>query len=150
MTSTTVLFALYTFLACYCAGSMTTLQLQHYSIYPRVGVDSFKSYIQANNRAAVLPAIIPALGLTISSIALAFFRPPFMPLPQIVASIGLNVAVLFSTAIWQGKLHAALGKDGYDKQKIALLQSTNWIRTIAFLVQAGIAISTLLKALNPA
>jgi hypothetical protein len=150
MTLTSCLFALYTFLACYCAGSMTTLQLQHYSIYPRVGVDSFKSYIQANNRAALLPAIVPSLGLTISAVTLAFFRPPFMPLLQIVASIGLNVVVLLSTAIWQGKLHAALGKGGYDKQKIALLQSTNWIRTIAFLVQGGIAMSVLLTALNPA
>lgn len=117
MTPTPYVFALYTFLACNCAGSMTTLQLQHYSIYSRVGVDSFKSYIQANNRAAVLPAIVPSLGLTISSVALAFFRPPFMPLSLIVASIGLNAVVLLSTAIWQGKLHAELGRVGTTNRR---------------------------------
>jgi hypothetical protein len=90
---------------------LTTLQLQHYGIYPHVGRDAFADYIRANNRAAFLPAILPAMLLLLTSIILTASRPVFMP------------------------------------AKTRLLLSTNWIRTVAFLVQAVLANGILVRAL---
>ena len=53
------LYGLYLFLAVYAAGNMVTLQIQHYGIYPFVGKEAFRAYMQANNKAALLPSILP-------------------------------------------------------------------------------------------
>jgi hypothetical protein len=53
-----IIFVVFLILACFNAGTMTTLQLQHYAIYPQVGRESFAAYLRANNRAALVPAIL--------------------------------------------------------------------------------------------
>ena len=60
-------FAAFLFLALFNAGAMTTLQIQHYGIYPYVGRDDFKRYMQANNQAAFIPAVLPGLALAVYS-----------------------------------------------------------------------------------
>lgn len=59
------LFVVFLFLAIYNAGCMTALQLQHYGIYPAVGREGFAEYMRANNRAAALPTILPAILLRV-------------------------------------------------------------------------------------
>ena len=73
------LYGIYLFLAVFNAGNMTTLQIQHYGIYPFVGKENFKNYMQANNKSAVVPSILPAMLLLIVNIVLLFTRPVFMP-----------------------------------------------------------------------
>ncbi len=41
-----------------------------------------------------------------------------------------------------------MATEGYDENKIKLLNSTNWIRTIAFLLQAIMAVTVTLKAIG--
>jgi len=72
------LFIVFLFLAIYNAGCMTTLQLQHYGIYPAVGREGFADYMKANNRAAAVPTIVPGILLLLVSVGLVFFRPPFV------------------------------------------------------------------------
>ena len=62
-----ITFVVFLFLACFNAGTMTTLQIQHYAIYPQVGRESFAAYLCANNRAALVPAILPAMLLSRSA-----------------------------------------------------------------------------------
>jgi hypothetical protein len=57
---------------------MTTLQLQHYGIYASVGKENFTAYVRANNRAATVQTILPALSLLIVSVALLVCRPGFI------------------------------------------------------------------------
>jgi len=71
-------YLFFIFLAVYNAGCMTTLQLQHYAIYPAVGRENFAGYMRANNRAAALPTILPAMLLLLTSIAMLFYRPQFV------------------------------------------------------------------------
>jgi hypothetical protein len=118
-------------LAGYNAGSMWTLQLMHYPLYASIGAGELRAYIEANNRSAVLPAIVPALAFLVVSIltaALTRREARAAAVAQLVAS----VAVVVSTARWQGRLHAALARDGYSGERIAELVSTNWIRTALF------------------
>ena len=138
------LYLAFLFLAIYNAGCMTTLQIQHYGIYPSVGKENFASYMRANNRAAALPTILPGLSLLIVSLALVVFRPAFVRPYEATAVFGLNLVALASTVVWQRRIQGAMAETGYDEQKVRTLIRTNWIRTCAHLLIAALAIVTLL------
>jgi hypothetical protein len=125
------LFVVFLFLAIYNAGCMTALQLQHYGIYPSVGKENFAAYMRANNRAARLPTILPAMLLLLSSLFLMVQRPGFVRPYEAAASLGLNLVALLSTFVWQRPIQGQMAKSGYDEAKVRRLIATNWIRTIA-------------------
>jgi hypothetical protein len=141
MNITVLLFLAFVALSVFNAGAMTTLQIQHYAIYPQVGGANFAAYIRANNRAALVPVILPALLLLLVTLALVWVRPALMHASEAIAALGLNLVQLASTAIWQRRLQSEMAVTGYDEAKIRLLVSTNWIRTIAFLAQAVLAVA---------
>ena len=142
-----ILFVVFLFLAIYNAGCMTALQLQHYGIYPAVGREGFAEYMGANNRAAVLPTILPGMLLLILSIALLIFRPSFVRPYEAWAALALNLITLFSTFRWQRPLQGEMAAAGYDDAKVRLLIRTNWIRTISYLLLALLCVSILLRIL---
>ncbi|HEV3251921.1 MAG TPA: hypothetical protein VGZ71_13265 [Puia sp.] len=143
-----ILYGIYLFLAVFNAGNMTTLQIQHYGIYPFVGKENFKYYMQANNKSAIIPSILPALLLLLATIVLLFIRPKFMPESITILSLVLNITALVSTFAWQRKLQGEMAIEGYDENKINLLISTNWIRTATFNLQAIIAVSVIINAVK--
>ncbi len=144
-----IIFGTFLFLAVFNAGNMTTLQIQHYAIYSFVGKETFKEYIQANNKSARIPSILPAMLLLLVNIILLFTRPQFISLAEVFLFLALNIVALISTFTWQRKLQGQMAITGYDENKINLLLSTNWIRTIVFLLQAIIAVSITVEALKP-
>jgi hypothetical protein len=148
MEKTKAIFAVYLFLAVYCSGSMTVLQMQHFALYPKVGKEYFKEYIEGNNTAAVLPAILPAVVLFITTIVLMVIRPPFMSFNIALASLILNLVNLASTFIWQGQLHGQLANVGYNEALISQLINTNWIRTSALFMQGVIAVYCAMTAIK--
>ncbi len=138
-----IIYGVYTFLAAYNAGNMLTLQIQHYGIYTFVSKENFKSYMIANNKAAIIPSILPGLLMLILSIVLLFSRPAFMTSLEAITSLALNIIAFISTFKWQRKLQSDMANTGYDELKIKLLLSTNWIRTIAFILLGILTISIL-------
>jgi hypothetical protein len=138
-------FLCFVFLAIYNAGCMTTLQLQHYAIYPSVGRESFADYVRANNAAAAIPTIIPAMLLLVASIVLMFYHPPFVRPAVAAAMLILNVIALVSTFTWQRPLQAEMAAGGYDEAKVRRLIATNWIRTVAHLSIAVISVLLLAR-----
>lgn len=140
-----ILFWTFNYLSSFCAGMMLVLQIQHFGLYPMVGPESFAAYIAANNRAAIFPAIIGALTLTILSVAPVFDRPQFVSGEAAAICVALNLVNLMSTAIWQGRMHATLARTGYDRILVRRLIATNWIRTLALLFQSFVAFMTLLR-----
>ncbi len=134
-------------LALYNAGGMTTLQLQHYSIYPAVGREHFAEYIQANNRAAALPTILPAMLLLLSSIALLVLRPGFVRPSEAVAAFALNLIALVSTFTWQRPIQARMAATGYDDVLTRRLIRTNWIRTLAYWMTAVVGMLILARVM---
>jgi hypothetical protein len=143
-----IIFGLYTFLAAYNAGNMMSLQIQHYGIYRFVGKENFKTYMSANNKAAIIPAVLPGMLMLILSILLMFTRPAFMSTNSAMASLALNIIAFISTFKWQRKLQSDMADTGYDEAKIKLLLSTNWIRTIAFMLLGILTISVLVMAIK--
>lgn len=142
-----IIFGVYLFLATFNAGSMTTLQFQHYGIYPHVGRDNFRNYMIENNHSALIPSVIPALALLAVNVVLIFLRPDFMSGNEVIFSLGLNLISLVSTFTWQRKLQTEMAKTGFSEGKISLLLSTNWIRVLAFNAQAILAVSIVIAAL---
>ncbi|HEY4937034.1 MAG TPA: hypothetical protein VII44_10660, partial [Puia sp.] len=67
---------------------------------------------------------------------------------MIFLSLILNLIALLSTFIWQRKLQGEMAVHGYDERKISTLISTNWIRTIAFLIQAILAVLIIINAVK--
>lgn len=130
---------------------MTVLQLQHYGIYPSLSKENFAAYIRANNRAAALPTILPAVLLLLSSLILVVQRPGFVKPFEAAAALGLNLVALLSTFLWQRPIQARMAESGYDEASIRRLIATNWIRTIAHWLIAilGTAILTRLVAFAP-
>lgn len=147
MTFYRVLFLVYVFLALYAAGMMTTLQLQHFALYPRVGKETFRDYITANNKAAVVPSILPALLLMLVTAVLAFIPEHVVPRTLVFSSLLCNLISLVSTGVWQAKLHGQLAQSGYREELVRKLVATNWIRTSAILVQAALAIAAVAQLL---
>lgn len=143
-----IIYGLYTFLAAYNAGNMMSLQIQHYGIYHFIGKENFKNYMTANNKAALIPAILPGMLMLILSIILLFIRPVFMTNPEAIASLALNIIAFISTFKWQRKLQSDMATTGYDDKKIKLLLSTNWIRTIAFILLGILTVSILVMAVK--
>lgn len=143
------LYVVFLFLAIYNAGCMTTLQLQHYGIYPWVGKENFAAYMRANNRAAAVPTILPALSLLIVSVALMVYRPGFIRPYEAAAGLGLNLIALGSTLVWQRRIQGEMAATGYDEEKVHTLITTNWIRTAAHLLLAILVIMILLRVLAP-
>ena len=143
-----IIYGVYTFLAAYNAGNMMSLQIQHYGIYHFVGKENFKSYMNANNKAALIPAILPGMVMLILSVVLLFIRPVFMTNPEAIASLALNIIAFISTLKWQRKLQSDMATIGYDDKKIKLLLSTNWIRTIAFILLGILTVSILVMAVK--
>ena len=142
------IYGVYTFLATYNAGNMMSLQIQHYGIYPFVGKENFKNYMSANNKAAFIPAVLPGMLMLILSIVLMFMRPVFMTTNEAIVSLALNIIAFISTVKWQRKLQSDMASTGYDEAKIKLLLSTNWIRTIAFILLGILTISILIMAVK--
>lgn len=140
MEASTILFGIYLFLAVFNAGNMVTLHFQHYGIYKFVGETSFKNYMQANNKSALIPSILPAMLLLLFSIILLFLRPMFMSQTEAVTALLLNLIAFFSTFKWQRKLQAEMAETGFDMNKINKLIATNILRTSAFLIQAVLAV----------
>ncbi len=143
-----IFYGIYLFLAVFAAGNMVTLQIQHYGIYPSVGKENFRNYIQANNDAAKIPSIIPAMLLLLVNVVMIFVRPDFIAFPSVLFFLILNIIALISTFTWQRKLQGEMAVTGYDKEKIDRLISTNWIRTVVFLMQAMVAVVITVRALH--
>lgn len=140
-----IVYLTFVFFSVFNAGAMTTLQLQHYALYPLVGHHAFAKYIAANNRAATIPAVIPgSLGL-ILSIAVAMRPPSFIRHGEALVLVALNVLAFISTFLWQRPLQSAMAQNGYDESATRRLVATNWIRTGALLVNAVIVVVLLYR-----
>ena len=140
-----ILFIVFLFLAIYNAGCMTVLQIQHYGIYPAVGKENFAAYMRANNRAAAIPTIVPAMLLLLSSVALLAQRPGFVRPYEAAAGLGLNLIALLSTFVWQRPIQGQMAETGYDDSNTRRLIATNWIRTIAHWLIAILAMVILTR-----
>ncbi len=145
--SHSLILVLFIGLSLYNMGNMMSLQLQHYSLYPLIDPANFLNYIRGNNKAAILPAIIPGLTNMVLGILLVLKKPETVSLSFAYLGLAMNLIALTSTFIWQARIQGQMAHTGFDASKIQMLITTNWIRTIAYSVNGIMSIGLLLKFL---
>lgn len=145
--SHSLILVLFIGLSLYNMGNMMSLQLQHYSLYPLIDPANFLNYIRGNNKAAILPAIIPGLTNMVLGILLVLKKPETVSLSFAYLGLAMNLIALTSTFIWQARIQGQMAHTGFDASKIQTLITTNWIRTIAYSVNGIMSIGLLLKFL---
>ena len=112
-------------------GFIWTMQLVHYPLFDKVGLEAFPAYETNHNKLFFLVAG-PGISATLASgLSLIFFRPPQVPLLAVIVGLLLFAVIVVSTALFQAPQHVILG-NGFDRNAYEFLLKTNWIRTAAW------------------
>lgn len=130
-----VLHAVPTLFLC---GLIWFVQVVHYPLFAAVGAAQFVAYERAHCRRVsfvVLPAMLAELVL---AVGLCWQAPPAW---SILAWLGLSLlaVVWSSTFLLQVPCHDRLAQQP-DRRTMQRLVATNWLRTIAWSLRAGVAV----------
>ncbi len=125
-------------------GLIWFVQIAHYPLFPLVGDRHFAAYERAYTARVtrvVLPAMLAELAL---ALWLWWIAPPAQA-PWATTGLLLLAAVWASTFLLQVSCHAVLARHP-DARTMRRLVATNWLRTAAWTLRAGIALRLLLPA----
>ena len=112
----------------YMVGLIWMVQIVHYNLFDRVGLDQFAAYEADHNR---LITPIVAIPMLIELLTAAYFilRPPIgVSTSWMVAGLGMVIAVWLVTATLSVPYHGRL-MNGFDANAYRGLVLTNWLRT---------------------
>ena len=120
-------------------GVIWTVQLVHYPLFAGVGTDGFTAY-EASHKARITWIVLPAMLLELgTAVALVWRRPEIIPAWAVWLSLVLVGVVWLSTVLVQVPLHTKLSA-GFDGETHTHLVATNWVRTVAWTLRAGLAL----------
>lgn len=116
----------------YMVGLIWFVQLVHYPLFDKVGLDGFIAYQQAHMARTTWAVGPPMLAEIAGAIVLCAY--PLRGLPPWSAWLGLGLVLVAwaSTAALQVPRHEALVSAGFAADQHSALVATNWIRTIAW------------------
>jgi len=117
-------------------------------MYTFIGKEHFKNYMRANNKAAWISSILPAILLLVTNICLLFSRPSFMSVTEAIFSLILIIVGLISTFIAQRKVQMEMEETGYNEERISFLISTNWIRSFLHVTVSIMAVAIVMNAVS--
>jgi len=134
MTGLTVLHAASTFIM---LGVILVVQLVHYPLFRLVGTDTFATY-QTKHMRRITWIVLPAMSVELlTAMALVVWQPPGLAAWQAWSGLALVGVIWASTGLLQVPLHQTLATD-FDSAAHRNLVATNWIRTIAWTLRAGL------------
>lgn len=124
------------------AGLIWTVQLVHYPAFRYVAVDQFATF-EAFHQRQISMAVVPLMLVELATaLALLAYRPAPLPLWWATAGVALVFALWAATFLVQVPLHNTL-TEGYDAGAIDQLVRSNWVRTVAWSLRAGIVVAGL-------
>ena len=128
-------------------GIIWFVQRVQYPSFARVDVSSFPEF-HAHHSTAVSFIVAPLMLVEAIS-AIAFLWAPLRVQTtwQIWLGIGLIALIWVSTFLLQVPAHNRLGS-GFDEDSWRMLVSSNWVRTIAWSVRAGLVTHWLYQTLD--
>jgi len=134
MTGLTVLHAAATFIM---LGVILVVQLVHYPLFRLVGPDTFEAY-QAGHMMRITWIVLPAMTVELlTAVALVVWQPLGIAAWQAWTGLALVGVIWASTGLLQVPLHQTLTV-GFDPEAHRNLVTTNWIRTITWILRAGL------------
>jgi hypothetical protein len=127
-------------------GLILTVQVVHYPLFSRVGEGGYAAYQQEHvTRITWLvgPLMLAELA---TGAALALRPPPFLPTGSAWVGLALIILIWLSTALIQSPVHGRLAT-GFDPALHSRLVTTNWARSVLWLVRGVLVGWWLLLAL---
>ena len=123
-------------------GLIWFVQLVHYPLFPHAASGDFSDFARDHQRRTGW--VVVPLMLTEATTATLLLVSPGSSI-AVWVGWGLLVSIWISTALVQVPLHGRLA-NGFDPRAARRLVSTNWWRTLAWTVRAGIALQLLSAA----
>ena len=118
-------------------GVILVVQLVHYPLFRLVGPSTFEAY-QASHMTRITWIVLPAMTIELlTSTALVVWQPLGLPAWQAWTGLALVGLIWASTGLLQAPLHQTLTA-GFDPAVHRRLVATNWIRTAAWALRAGL------------
>ncbi len=136
-------------LTLYMVGMIWSMQVLEYPLFAYVGRAEFPAYHARHNRALPLLVILPSLLALLSAVLVIWSLPAGVPLWGALVVVGIDVAVVISTAVGQAPLHAKLDREGQSAAVVSRLVRSNWIRTVLWTVNALLLLGLGAAALLP-
>jgi hypothetical protein len=126
-------------------GLIWIVQVVHYPLFAKVGLDVFPAYSRAHQTLITLVVGPPMLLEAATAVLLVVARPAGVSVTLAWAGLAILVVVWLSTAALQVPAHAKL-VSGFDAATADFLVRSNWIRTIGWTARAGIALAMVEQA----
>lgn len=146
MTSLILLHAASTFTM---LGVILVVQLVHYPLFRLVGPSTFAAY-QAHHMTRITWIVLPAMTAELlTAVALVVWVPLGVPAWQAWTGLALVGLIWASTGLLQAPLHQTLTA-GFNASVHHQLVATNWIRTAAWTLRAGLVCWMLVPLLRTA
>ena len=116
-------------------GLIWFIQIVHYPLLNRVGVEAFASYEGAHTRLTSWVVGPPMLIEAATSLNMVFWPPAGVSAGQAWSGLALVAVIWISTATMQVPQHRRLAT-GFDPSVHRSLVLTNWIRVLAWSLRA--------------
>jgi len=128
-------------------GLIWFVQVVHYPLYDKVGVQSFADYERVH--CALTTYVVAPVMLTelFTGIALLASRPRFLNILDCGLDLILLMVIWLSTIFIADQLHGGLAA-AFDPRVHAALVNWNWLRTVAWSIRALALCWVLYKALK--
>ena len=113
----------------YMVGLIWMVQIVHYKMFDRVGVEQFQQYEADHNRLITPIVGVPMLFELATAVLLIVSAPESFPRWAAVVGLVLIAVIWLSTVLLQIPCHNQL-LNGFDESTYRRLVSSNWIRTV--------------------
>lgn len=128
-------------------GLIWFVQVVHYPLFGRVGIEDFPSYAEAHSRLTTWIVGPPMLLEASTAVILLFARPEGVPAALVWIGAVLLAVVWLSTALLQVPRHTTLGL-GFDADAHRLLVLSNWVRTAAWSLRGLVVLWMLSRTMS--
>lgn len=127
--SANLVFLVHLICTWYLVGLIWTIQMVHYSLFDRIGENTFVRY-EAEHVRRMAPIAGPQMILELATAIVLVFAAP-AGLPRWAALLGLLAVVVIwiSTFLIQVPCHNRLSQ-GFNRADYQWLVSSNWVRTL--------------------
>ena len=110
-------------------GLIWMVQIVHYNMFDRVGVEQFQQYEADHNRLITPIVGVPMLFELATAVVLLVSAPDSFPRWAAIVGLVLIALIWLSTVLLQIPCHNQL-LNGFDESTYRRLVSSNWIRTV--------------------
>ncbi len=120
-------------------GVILIVQLVHYPLFRHVGPASYETY-QAEHMRRITWIVAPAMTTELATaVGLVWQTPPNVSAWQVWTGLALVLFIWATTGLVQVPLHTRLS-DGFDAPTHRHLVRSNWLRTGAWTLRAGLVL----------